>query len=121
MRVLVVDDDEDIRALLVLKLTQAGYDTGAAEDGAIALREVAVERPDLVIFDLMMPEMSGYDVLRELRSNAETRELPVLLLSAKSQQGDFELGFDLGANDYVVKPFGPKALIGRVQAILGSP
>jgi len=117
-QVLVVDDDDDIRALVVLKLQQAGFETRAAEDGTVALAQVAEERPDLLVLDLMMPEMSGYDVLRELRRANETRTLPVLLLSARSQQTDFELGFELGADDYIVKPFGPRALVDRVRAIL---
>ena len=119
--VLVVDDDDDIRGLVTLKLHQAGFSTDTAEDGRAALDCVEAQQPDLIVLDLMMPEMSGYDVLRELRSRSETRLLPVLLLSAKSQPAGEGAGAELGSADFMLKPFQPRAMVERVRAMLDEP
>lgn len=117
-RVLVVDDDRDIRDLVTFKLEQAGYEVRQAEDGLQALDAVREWGPDLVVLDVMMPGLSGIDVTRELRADPATAETPVILLTAKAQEADVETGFVTGADDYVVKPFSPRELVSRVQAVL---
>ncbi|GAB4062503.1 hypothetical protein GCM10028777_02430 [Angustibacter speluncae] len=117
-RVLVVDDDRDIRDLVTFKLEQAGYEVRQAEDGLQALDAVREWGPDLVVLDVMMPGLSGIDVTRELRADPGTAATPVILLTAKAQEADVETGFVTGADDYVVKPFSPRELVSRVQAVL---
>jgi DNA-binding response OmpR family regulator len=117
-RVLVVDDDRDIRDLVTFKLQQAGYEVRQAEDGLQALDAVREWAPDLVVLDVMMPGLSGIDVTRELRADPTTAATPVILLTAKAQEADVETGFVTGADDYVVKPFSPRELVSRVQAVL---
>ena len=117
--VLVADDDADIRDVVVFKLEQAGYDVIVAEDGASALACAREMRPDLAVLDVMMPRLTGYDVTRELRADAETAQIPVILLTARVQEADIARGFEAGADDYVKKPFSPQELKARVQAGLG--
>jgi DNA-binding response OmpR family regulator len=117
--VLVADDDPDILALVTFRLERAGYDVVAANDGGDALR-LAVERaPDLAVLDVMMPKLDGYEVTTRLRQNERTRRMPVILLTARVQEADIARGFEVGADDYVKKPFSPQELGARVQAILG--
>ncbi|WP_367322609.1 response regulator transcription factor [Streptomyces sp. HUAS ZL42] len=117
-RVLIADDDADIRDLVAFKLTQSGHQVTAVEDGMAALRAVREELPDLALLDIRMPGMSGLDVCRELRSEPETATLPVIMITARSQEGDVEVGFAAGADDYIIKPFSPRELSSRVQAVL---
>jgi two-component system response regulator MtrA len=117
-RILVADDDGDIRELVVFKLAQAGHDVLAADDGIAALDQIRAERPELVILDVMMPGLSGVDVTRELRADAELAGTRVILLTARAQEGDVQAGFSVGADDYVVKPFSPRELMSRVSAVL---
>jgi two-component system OmpR family response regulator len=116
-RVLVADDDADIRELVEFKLTQNGYDVEAVSDGLAAWESFLAERPSLVILDVMMPGLSGIDVLRKIRES-EDAEVPVLLLSAKSRDSDVDTGFAVGADDYVIKPFSPRELVHRVNGML---
>lgn len=116
--VLVVDDDPDVCDLVRYKLEQSGFDVRRASDGDQALREVAAEVPDLVLLDIMMPGMSGLEVLEHWRANGATEKLPVIMLTAKAQENDVERGFELGADDYVIKPFSPRELARRVSAVL---
>jgi DNA-binding response OmpR family regulator len=116
--VLIAEDDADIRDLLVFKLMQDGFDVTAVGDGPSALDAVAAELPDLVILDVMMPGMSGLDVCQRLRSEQATKNLPVILLTARAQEADVESGFGVGADDYVTKPFSPRELLSRVHAVL---
>lgn len=116
-RILVAEDDDDIRDLLVFKLAGAGHDLTAVMDGPSALT-AASEPPDLVLLDVNMPGMSGYDVCRALRSHDATSDVPILLLTAKGQEADIQRGFDAGADDYIVKPFSPRELLSRVEAVL---
>ncbi|MCP2243577.1 response regulator transcription factor [Lentzea aerocolonigenes] len=116
--VVIAEDDADIRDLLVFKLMQDGFDVRAVGDGPAALDAVATERPDLVILDVMMPGMSGLDVCQRLRSEQATKNLPVILLTARAQEADVESGFGVGADDYVTKPFSPRELLSRVHAVL---
>ena len=117
MRVLVADDDPDIRDLVEFKLSQAGYAVEAVADGLAAWESFQANRPQLVILDVMMPGLSGFDVLRKIRES-EWSTVPVLLLSAKSRDSDVDTGFAVGATDYVIKPFSPRELLHRVNGIL---
>ncbi|MFZ5872281.1 MAG: response regulator transcription factor [Actinomycetota bacterium] len=117
-RVLVADDDRDIRDLIVFKLQQAGFVVDSAGDGLEALDLARSTRPDLLLLDVMMPGLSGVDVTRELRADPATARTPVILLTARAQEADVETGFATGADDYVVKPFSPRELLSRVQAVL---
>ncbi len=114
----MADDDGDIRDLVVFKLRQTGHDVLAVEDGAAAVEACQAEVPDLVILDLMMPGMSGLDAARALREQDATSALPIIMLTARAQETDIEQGFAAGADDYVVKPFSPRELAGRVDALL---
>lgn len=115
MKILVVDDDPNILQLVSINLTQAGYTVSKAHDGFEALKLMDSELPDLAIVDVMMPGMDGYTLTKKLR---EAAEIPVLLLTAKGELEDKEKGFLAGSDDYVVKPFEPKELLYRVNAIL---
>ena len=117
--VLIADDDPDILALVTFKVKQAGYTLVTATDGAAALAAARETTPDLVVLDVSMPRMSGLEVCRELRADAATAKVPVLLLTARAQEADIEAGFDVGADDYVVKPFIPRELVARIAANLG--
>lgn len=117
-RVLVVDDEPDITALVAYHLAKEGYRVATAGSGPEALRSAAEAAPDLVLLDLMLPGVSGYDVLQELRRKPETRDMGVILLTARKEEVDRVRGLALGADDYVVKPFSPKELVLRVAAVL---
>ena len=116
--ILIADDDPDIRDLVAFKLEQAGFDVTAVDNGLAALDSARQVAPDLVVLDVMMPGMSGIDVCRELRGDSSTSGLPIILLTARAQEGDVEVGFGAGADDYVVKPFSPRELVSRVEAVL---
>lgn len=117
-RVLVVDDNHDICDLVALKLGNSGFAVTQAFDGAAALQAARAGAFELIILDVMMPGMSGLDVLRALRDDAATSTTPVLMLTAKTQERDIEAGFAAGADDYITKPFSPRELLIRVQVIL---
>ena len=117
-RILVADDDRDILELVVFKLTQAGYEVVAVADGVAALAAIEANPPRLVILDVMMPGLSGIDVLRKLRANEATKDLDVILLTARSRDSDIDAGFVTGASDYVIKPFSPRELLHRVNTLL---
>lgn len=117
-RILVVDDEPDITALVAYHLAKAGYRVSTAASGADALKAAREERPDVVILDVMLPGLSGYDVLDELRRRPETKEVGVILLTARREEPDRIRGLTLGADDYLTKPFSPQELVLRVQAVL---
>lgn len=117
-RVVVADDDQDILDLVVFKLTQAGFETMAFADGLTALASIEADLPRLAILDVMMPGLSGIDVLRKVRANEATKDLDVILLTARARDSDVDAGFATGANDYVIKPFSPRELMHRVNAVL---
>jgi two-component system, OmpR family, phosphate regulon response regulator PhoB len=117
-RILVVDDEPDITALVAYHLAREGYRVTTAANGRDALRAAREERPDLVVLDLMLPGVSGYDVLAELRRREETKELGVILLTARREEPDRIKGLSLGADDYIPKPFSPQELVLRVGAVL---
>jgi DNA-binding response OmpR family regulator len=114
-KIMVVDDKPELRTLLKSYLTQEGFDVAVASDGREALFVARREKPDLIILDLMMPEMSGYDFLRAYGREADT---PVIILTARLEENDKVLGLELGADDYVTKPFSPRELTARVRAVL---
>jgi len=116
--VLVVDDERDIVELVRYNLVQAGYRVSTAADGQQAIDMVRRDRPDLVVLDLMLPLMPGTEVARLLRQDEKTRDIPIIMLTARGSEVDRVVGFELGADDYVVKPFSPRELVLRVQAIL---
>ncbi len=117
-RILVVDDEPDITALVAYHLAKAGYRVSTAANGTDALKSAREERPDIVILDVMLPGASGYDVLAELRRREETRDVGVILLTARREEPDRIRGLSLGADDYLTKPFSPAELALRVNALL---
>jgi two-component system, OmpR family, phosphate regulon response regulator PhoB len=117
-RILVVDDEPDITALVAYHLAKAGYRVSTAANGPDALKAAREERPDIVILDVMLPGVSGYDVLDELRRRDETKEVGVILLTARREEPDRIRGLTLGADDYLTKPFSPHELALRVSALL---
>jgi two-component system alkaline phosphatase synthesis response regulator PhoP len=117
-RILVVDDEIYIVHILEFTLTMEGYDVITAADGEEALRKVRDDRPDLVVLDIMMPKMDGYEVCRRLRQDEEAQGLPVILLSAKGRPIDRETGLEVGADDYIVKPFSPRRLLEKIKDLL---
>ena len=116
--VLVADDEEDIRSLVAFRLRRAGYEVITAADGEEALLLATTRLPDLVVLDMMMPKATGLEVTRSMREHEATKVIPVILLTARAQEGDVISGFEAGADDYVKKPFSPQDLQARVQALL---
>ena len=116
--VLVVDDDVDIARFIEINLRLEGFDVQLAHDGEQALDLIRAGVPDLVLLDVMMPGMSGLDVCRSLRRSSQLSGVPVIMLTARAQESDIAQGFEAGADDYVVKPFSPRELSSRVQAVL---
>jgi two-component system, OmpR family, phosphate regulon response regulator PhoB len=116
--VLVVEDEPDIRRLVVLHLERDGFRCRTAANGPDALREAKAAVPDLVVLDLMLPQLDGLEVCRRLRSDASTAGVPIIMLTAKFDEVDRIVGLEVGADDYVGKPFSPKELVARVRAVL---
>lgn len=114
-KVLIVDDDTNISGLIALYLNKEGYETKEIANGMIALDEFKEYMPDLVLLDIMLPEMNGYDICKEIR---KISQVPIIMLTAKGDIFDKVLGLELGADDYIVKPFDPKELIARIKAVL---
>jgi len=117
-RVLIVEDEKDLERVLRYNFTQAGFDVVSAGDGETALRAMREEKFDLVLLDLMLPDIPGTEVCRRLKSNPATSAVPVVMVTAKGEEIDRVVGFELGADDYVVKPFSVRELILRAKAIL---
>src|SRR5437868_7014298 len=109
-KILVVDDEPDVVQLIEYNLKAAGYDVAAAADGREALTKARASQPDLIILDLMLPEVEGLDVCKILRRDPSTAGIPIVMLTAKASETDRVLGFELGADDYVTKPFSPREL-----------
>lgn len=116
--ILIVEDEAALVELLTYNLEKAGFQTTVARDGEEAMLAVAEAKPDLVLLDWMLPYVSGIEICRRLRRNPETRDLPVILLTARGEEGDRIRGLESGADDYVVKPFSPTELIARVRAVM---
>lgn len=117
-RVLIVDDDADILKLLHYNLTNAGYSVQAASTGRAALETIRKNPPDLIVLDLMLPDVDGMEVCRTLRLDTISRRIPIIMLTARGDEIDRVVGFELGADDYVAKPFSPRELVLRVKSIL---
>jgi two-component system phosphate regulon response regulator PhoB len=116
--ILVVDDEEDIRELVELNLRREGYSVLTCETGEQALEQAAREMPDLIVLDLMLPGIDGLEVCKRLKSEAKTRRIAVVMLTAKGEEADIVTGLELGADDYVTKPFSGKVLVARVRRLL---
>jgi two-component system phosphate regulon response regulator PhoB len=114
----VVEDEQDLQQVLTYNLKQAGHDIVATKLGAEGLRFAREQRPDLVLLDLMLPDVSGTEVCKQLKESPQTKGVPVMMLTAKGEEIDRVVGFELGADDYVVKPFSVRELLLRIQAIL---
>jgi DNA-binding response OmpR family regulator len=117
-RVLIVEDDADIAALIAHYLEKAGYATDVVPEGGRALSQARESQPDLVILDLMLPGLSGLEICKALRADNRTAGLPIIMLTARGEESERILGLDVGADDYVVKPFSPNELMARVRALL---
>lgn len=117
-RILAVDDEEDILELIRYNLVKEGFDVICAENGEKCLELTATHSPDLIVLDLMMPGIDGLDVCKKLKNDPDTLNLPIIMLTAKSTESDIVVGLELGADDYVVKPFSPRILIARIKSVL---
>lgn len=116
--ILLIEDEEDIAALIKLQAEISGYKLHVENDGINGFRAIEREKPDLVILDIMLPGMNGLDICRKMKHSADLKNIPVLIISAKNEELDVVLGLELGADDYVPKPFSPKVLFSRAKAIL---
>ena len=119
-KILVVDDEIYIVHILDFSLGMEGYEVLTALDGEQALEKARAEKPDLIVLDIMMPKLDGYETCKLLKSDESTRGIPVILLSAKGRNVDQKIGFEVGADDYITKPFSPRKLVERINAILGQ-
>src|SRR5262245_66555064 len=117
-RVLIVEDEQDVAELIRFHLVREGYDVRLALNGAEALRQVRDFRPEVILLDIMVPQLNGWEVCRRLKQEPETRAVPVIMVTGRVEEGDKVLGFELGADDYVTKPFSPRELVARVRAVL---
>ena len=116
--ILVVDDEEDILELLRYNLAREGYQVTLASTGEEALRKLTLEGADLIILDLMLPGIDGLEVTRRLKTNAKTAQIPIVMLTAKGEEADVVAGLELGADDYITKPFSPRIVTARVKAVI---
>ncbi len=116
-RVLIIEDERALTEVLVYNLEREGYETVVAHDGTEGLRKAQMLLPDLVLLDLMLPGLSGIEICRELRAGERTRDVPIIILTAKAEETDQVVGFSLGADDYVTKPFSVKVLLQRIKAL----
>ena len=119
-KILIVEDDRDIRELVVLTLQFSGFDVVSASDGAQAVEKASSEPFDLILMDVRMPRMSGYEACRKLRQMDVTRETPIVFLSAKGQDAEIQAGLDAGANHYILKPFAPDMLADKINEVLNN-
>ncbi|MCI0548062.1 MAG: response regulator transcription factor [Candidatus Rokubacteria bacterium] len=117
-RAIVVEDEQDVADLIRYHLVREGFDVGLVTSGADALRQIQSEPPDVVLLDIMVPHLNGWEVCRRLKQDAVTRGVPVIMVTGRVEEGDKVLGFELGADDYVTKPFSPRELMARVRAVL---
>lgn len=117
-KIVVIEDEPDINEVICYNLEREGYEVISAEDGEQGLESVRAALPDLVLLDLMLPGMDGLEVCKELKSDERTRPVPVIMVTAKGEEKEVVTGLDLGADDYVAKPFGPRELVARVRAVL---
>jgi phosphate regulon transcriptional regulator PhoB len=116
-RVLVVEDERDVADLIRYNLTKGGYEVVLAPTGADALKQAREVHPDLVLLDIMVPQLNGWEVCRRLKQDVETKHIPVIMVTGRVEEGDKVLGFEMGADDYVTKPFSPRELLARIRAV----
>ena len=119
-KILVVDDEIYIVHILDFSLGMEGYEVLTALDGEQAVEKARAERPDLIVLDIMMPKLDGYETCKILKAGDDTNNIPVILLSAKGRNVDQKIGFEVGADDYITKPFSPRKLVERINALLGQ-
>ena len=117
-KVLVVDDEEYIQHILNFSFGAEGYEVVTASDGEEGVSKARDEKPDVIVMDIMMPKMDGYEACKQIKTDPQTKDIPVILLTAKGRDADRKLGSEVGADDYVVKPFSPGRLIERVEGIM---
>src|SRR5438876_8730956 len=117
-KILIIEDESDVADLLTLNLRKAGFRISTAADGASGLQKARDDRPDFIVLDLMLPKMAGLEVCKILKSDPATRHIPIMMLTAKAEEIDRIVGLEFGADDYVTKPFSPREVILRIQAIL---
>jgi two-component system phosphate regulon response regulator PhoB len=117
-RILVVDDEEDILELVRYNLTREGYQVSGAASGEAALKKAQSENFDLIVLDLMLPGIDGLEVAKQLKNRAATKSVPIIMLTAKGEEADIVTGLEIGADDYVTKPFSPRVLVARVRTVL---
>jgi two-component system, OmpR family, alkaline phosphatase synthesis response regulator PhoP len=120
-KILIIEDEEDILALIHYNLTRDGFQVFCSTSGEDGLKKVAEHCPDLILLDLMLPGISGVDICRTLKENPETSEIPIIMVTAKGEESDIVAGLELGADDYIPKPFSPKILVARTRAALRRP
>ena len=116
-RVLVVEDESDVAEMIRYNLQKEGYDVRLAGNGTDALREARDVRPDVILLDIMVPHLNGWEICRRLKQDRDTRAIPVIMVTGRVEEGDKVLGFEMGADDYVTKPFSPRELVARVRAV----
>jgi two-component system, OmpR family, alkaline phosphatase synthesis response regulator PhoP len=116
-RVLVVEDERDVAELLRYNLAKDGYDVVVAVNGSDAVKQAHESHPDVVLLDIMVPQLNGWEICRRLKQDAETRAIPVIMVTGRVEEGDKVLGFEVGADDYVTKPFSPRELLARIRAV----
>src|SRR5438874_7396514 len=116
-RVLIVEDERDVAELLRYNHGKEGYDVVVAATGAEAVRQAHEARPDLVLLDIMVPQLNGWEICRRLKQDTGTRAIPVIMVTGRVEEGDKVLGFEVGADDYVTKPFSPRELLARIRAV----
>lgn len=116
-RVLVVEDEADVAEMIRYNLGKEGYDVRLAATGTDALRQVKEAKPDVILLDIMVPQLNGWEICRRLKQDRETVAIPVIMVTGRAEEGDKVLGFEMGADDYVTKPFSPRELLARVRAV----
>ncbi|HUH98718.1 MAG TPA: response regulator [Anaerolineales bacterium] len=119
-KILIAEDEPDIRDLVAFTLRFAGYEVVAANNGEEAVQMASQELPDLILMDVRMPRMTGYDACRAMKANPDLKDIPVVFLSAKGQESEIQTGLEAGAEEYLLKPFAPDQLTDRVRAILSK-
>ncbi len=120
-KILIIEDDSDISELVQYNLEREGYNVLAAHDGELGYTQAVQHRPSLIILDLMLPGLDGLTVCKNLRAHPDTKDIPIVMLTAKNEESDVIVGLEIGADDYVSKPFSPKELIARIRAVLRRP
>jgi two-component system alkaline phosphatase synthesis response regulator PhoP len=120
-RVVVLEDEPDVAELLRYHLAREGYEVVLAVTGSEALKHALDRRPDVMLLDIMVPQLNGWEVCRRLKHDPETRDIPVIMVTGRADEGDKVLGFELGADDYVTKPFSPRELVARIRAVARRP